>query len=61
MTPDGTPVLGPARYLNLFLNTGHATLGWTTACGSSRAVADLVTGAKPKISSDGLTAERYGQ
>ena len=61
MTPDGTPVMGPTRYENLFLNTGHGTLGWTMACGSSRAVADLVTGATPEISFDGLTAARYGQ
>ena len=61
MTPDGTPVLGPSRYPNLFLNTGHGTLGWTMACGSSRAVADVMTGAKPEIGFDGLTAARYGQ
>ena len=61
MTPDGTPVMGPTRYANLFLNTGHGTLGWTMSCGSGRAVADLVTGAAPEISFDGLTAARYGQ
>ncbi len=61
MTPDGTPVMGPTRYPNLFLNTGHGTLGWTMSCGSGRAVADLVTGAEPEISFDGLTAARYGQ
>jgi D-amino-acid dehydrogenase len=61
MTPDGTPVMGPTRYPNLFLNTGHGTLGWTMSCGASRAVADLVTGAKPEISFDGLTTARYGQ
>ncbi|TCS50617.1 D-amino acid dehydrogenase [Primorskyibacter sedentarius] len=60
MTPDGTPVLGQSRYDNLFLNTGHGTLGWTMACGSGRAVADVVLGRKPEISFDGLTAERYG-
>lgn len=61
MTPDGTPVLGPTRYANLFLNTGHGTLGWTMACGSARAVADLVMGRAPEIDMDGLTAARYGQ
>ncbi|MEZ5913388.1 MAG: D-amino acid dehydrogenase [Paracoccaceae bacterium] len=59
MTPDGTPVLGPSRYANLFLNTGHGTLGWTMAAGSGRAVADLVCGKTPDISFDGLTAARY--
>jgi D-amino-acid dehydrogenase len=61
MTPDGTPVLGGTRYDNLYLNTGHGTLGWTMACGSGRAVADLVVGKTPDISFDGLTAARYGQ
>ena len=61
MTPDGTPVLGPTRFPNLYLNTGHGTLGWTMACGSGRAVADLVLGRTPEISFDGLTAARYGQ
>jgi D-amino-acid dehydrogenase len=61
MTPDGTPVLGATRYPNLFLNTGHGTLGWTMSCGSGRAVADVVLGRKPEIDFDGLTAARYGQ
>lgn len=60
MTPDGTPVLGETQFDNLFLNTGHGTLGWTMACGSGRAVADAVLGQKPEISFDGLTAARYG-
>ncbi|MCB2121900.1 MAG: D-amino acid dehydrogenase [Rhodobacteraceae bacterium] len=60
MTPDGTPILGPTRYPNLFLNTGHGTLGWTMAAGSGRAVADLVLGKAPEISFEGLTAARYG-
>ncbi|PIL21412.1 amino acid dehydrogenase [Puniceibacterium antarcticum] len=59
MTPDGTPVLGGSRYENLFLNTGHGTLGWTMAAGSARAVADVVLGKMPEISMEGLTADRY--
>jgi len=61
ITPDGTPVLGPTRYGNLFLNTGHGTLGWTMACGSGRAVADVVLGKTPEISLDGLTVARYAK
>ena len=61
MTPDGTPILGPTKYANLFLNTGHGTLGWTMACGTARAVADVVTGKEPEIDLDGLTVARYGQ
>ena len=59
MTPDGTPVLGASRYRNLFLNTGHGTLGWTMSCGSARVLADLISGRGPEISMEGLQADRY--
>ena len=59
MTPDSTPVLGGTRYANLFLNTGHGTLGWTMACGSGRLVTDLVLGRTPDISTAGLGLDRY--
>lgn len=59
MTPDGTPVIGPTRYRNLHLNTGHGTLGWTMACGSGRLLADLVTGRKPEIDHQDLALQRY--
>jgi len=59
MTPDGTPVLGATRISNLFLNTGHGTLGWTMACGSGKLVADLVMGKRPDISTEGLGLDRY--
>jgi D-amino-acid dehydrogenase len=49
MTSKGPPVLGKTRYHNLFLNTGHGSLGWTLACGSARAVSDLVSGDAPEI------------
>ncbi len=61
MTPDGTPVIGPTAYRNLFLNTGHGTLGWTMSCGSARVLADLVSGKRPEISLEGLQIERYRQ
>jgi D-amino-acid dehydrogenase len=59
MTPDGTPVLGKTRYGNLFLNSGHGTLGWTMACGSGRVLADIVSGKTPDIDLEGLSMERY--
>ena len=59
MTPDSTPILGGTRYANLFLNTGHGTLGWTMACGSGRLVTDLVLGRTPDISTQGLALDRY--
>ncbi|MDL2355444.1 MAG: D-amino acid dehydrogenase [Pseudomonadota bacterium] len=61
MTPDGTPVMGPTPFRNLFLNTGHGTLGWTMACGSGRVLADLVSGRRPEIGLEGLFMDRYGR
>ncbi len=58
MTPDGPPLLGPTRYGNLYLNTGHGTLGWTMACGSGRIVADLVTGRPTDIDVGDLGVDR---
>ena len=60
MTPDGTPVVGPTRLPNLYLATGHGTLGWTMAAGTGRVMADLISGRKPEIDLDGLTVARYG-
>jgi D-amino-acid dehydrogenase len=60
MTPDGTPVIGRTEFSNLFLNTGHGTLGWTMACGSGQLLADLIDGKKPDIQSDDLGLARYG-
>jgi hypothetical protein len=61
MTPDGPPVIGKAKYGDLFLNTGHGTLGWTMDRGSGRVLADLVSGRKPKIDISGLGIERYAR
>jgi D-amino-acid dehydrogenase len=61
MTPDGTPVVGPTRYANLWLNTGHGTLGWTMACGSGKLLADLISRRRPEISAEGLGIDRYGR
>ncbi len=59
MTPDGTPVLGPTPLGNLYLSTGHGTLGWTMACGSGRVLADLICGRKPEIETADLAVSRY--
>ena len=48
-TPSNVPLVGGTRYRNLFLDTGHGTLGWTMACGSGRALADLVAGRRPGV------------
>jgi len=59
MTPDGTPVVGATRLPNLYLATGHGTLGWTMAAGTGRVMADVISGRKPGIDLDGLTVDRY--
>ncbi len=59
MTPDGTPIIGATAYDNLFLNTGHGTLGWTMAAGSAQLLVDLIQGRRPAISTEGLSMERY--
>ncbi|MEX6500829.1 D-amino acid dehydrogenase [Pseudomonas zhanjiangensis] len=60
-TPDGTPIVGATGLRNLFLNTGHGTLGWTMACGSGRFLADLMANKRPQISTEGLDIFRYGR
>ncbi|WEY37951.1 D-amino acid dehydrogenase [Paraburkholderia sp. SUR17] len=59
MTPDGTPVVGRTPMPNLFLNTGHGTLGWTMSCGSGQLLADLMSGKQPAIRADDLSVHRY--
>ncbi|MEN9627683.1 MAG: D-amino acid dehydrogenase small subunit DadA [Pseudomonadota bacterium] len=59
MTPDGTPIVGGTPIANLYLGTGHGTLGWTMAAGTGRVLADLISGRQPEISLDGLTMARY--
>lgn len=59
MTPDGAPVIGKTRYRNLYLNTGHGTLGWTMSCGSARVLADIVAGRAPEIDTASLSIDRY--
>lgn len=49
LTPSNVPYIGRTRYTNLFLNTGHGTLGWTMGCGSGRAIADIVSGRHPEV------------
>ncbi len=48
-TPGNVPLIGGTRYPDLFLNTGHGTLGWTLACGSGRAIADIIDGVRPEV------------
>jgi D-amino-acid dehydrogenase len=59
MTPDGTPIIGRSPYPNLYLSTGHGTLGWTMAAGTGRVVADLISGRQPEIEAEDFTLARY--
>jgi len=59
MTPDGTPVIGATPLANLYLATGHGTLGWTMAAGTGRVMADVISGRLPGIDLSGLTIARY--
>jgi len=59
MTPDSTPIVGATPLRNLFLNTGHGTLGWTMAAGSASVIADLVGNRVPAIAADDLAVFRY--
>ncbi len=49
-TPDNVPIIGGTALRRLYLNTGHGTLGWTLACGSGKALADIVSGRRPEVS-----------
>jgi D-amino-acid dehydrogenase len=59
MTPDGTPIIGRSPYANLYLSTGHGTLGWTMAAGTGRVMADLVSAREPEIETEDFTLSRY--
>ncbi len=48
-TPSNLPYIGGTRRRNLWLNTGHGTLGWTQACGAAAALAELVSGRRPAV------------
>ena len=49
LTPSNVPYIGKTKFSNLFLNTGHGTLGWTMGCGSGRAIAEIISGRKPDV------------
>jgi D-amino-acid dehydrogenase len=49
LTPSNIPYIGKTRYRNLYLNTGHGTLGWTMGAGSGKAIAEIVSGRQPEL------------
>ena len=40
------------RIDNLYLNTGHGTLGWTHSNGSAKAITDIIQGLTPEVAFD---------
>jgi len=48
-TPSNVPIIGRSTVANLYLNTGHGTLGWTHACGSGKSIARIVSGLTPEV------------
>ena len=58
MLPDGPPLLGATGVPGVWLNLGHGSSGWALACGSARAVADLMAGRPPEVDIEGLGVER---
>ncbi len=48
-TPSNVPLIGRTKLANLYLNTGHGTLGWTHACGSGKSIARIVSGLVPEV------------
>ena len=62
LTPSNIPYIGKSKISNLFLNTGHGTLGWTMGCGSGRAIADIISGRQPEVdfAFSGMTLGKAG-
>ena len=58
MTPDGAPIISGTKYSNLFINTGHGSLGWSLSCASGHMIADLVAGRSPRVDPQGFGLKR---
>jgi len=59
MTPDCVPIIGPTNFENLFLNTGHGTLGWTMCAGSGKVLSDIISGRIPEINIKDIGINRF--
>ena len=60
MSSDGSPLIGQAgRFRNLYLNTGHGSLGWTLGAGSAAALADAVCDAPARIDLSPFSLKRF--
>ena len=59
-TPGNVPLIGVTEISNLWLNSGHGTLGWTLACGSAKLLAQMVSRMKPDIDQTPYRAKSGG-
>lgn len=57
-TADCLPVLGKSDFKNLYLNTGHGSLGWTLSVGSAKAVSDIICEKPIAVAIDSMSPER---
>ncbi len=60
MSADGVAIIGATPVSNLFLNTGHGPLGWTTAAGSADLLAHLLAGKRPFTDPAPYALARFG-
>ena len=58
-TPDGPPIVGRTKMDNLFMHTGHGTLGWTQSAGTAKTLADIIDGKTPFLNAQSLSIDRY--
>lgn len=56
---DGVPFVTSTKYKNLYLNTGHGHIGWTTALGSGKILADQISGKTPQLNINEYSLKRF--
>jgi D-amino-acid dehydrogenase len=59
MSADGVPTASHTMYANLWLNTGHGHIGWTTCMGTARLVADMIAGGEPALPLADYSLDRF--
>ena len=61
LSADGVAIIGPTPIRNLWVNSGHGHLGWTTAAGSAQIIADQLSGIGPAIDPAPYALARFGK
>ena len=64
MSPDGSPIIGSLTSRlgpipNLFVNSGHGTLGWTMGAGSAAALAGLICDSAAQLDLTPFSHKRF--